>query len=87
MSRPDYTGPETVKTSRKRLFEAEIIEKYLPQQMSPEEITEKIRHIIAQTGAVTIKDMGRVMGAAAKELAGKADNKTISEIVKRLLGG
>jgi uncharacterized protein len=70
----------------KERFEASIIEKYLPQQLSEEEITEKIKQIIAQTGAASIKDMGKVMGMASKELAGKADNKRISEIVKRLLG-
>jgi len=70
----------------KERFEASIIEKYLPRQLSEEEITEKIKQIIAQTGATSIKDMGKVMGMASKELAGKADNKRISEIVKRLLG-
>ena len=73
--------------AKKELFEAEIIEKYLPQQMGPGELKEKIRQIITQTGALTIKDMGRVMGIASKEFAGKADNKMISEIVKQLLGG
>ncbi len=69
----------------KELFEASIIETFLPAQLSADEITEKVRAIIAQTGATTIRDMGKVMGAASKELAGKADNKTISEIVKKLL--
>jgi len=54
--------------------------------MSEEELTEKIRQIITQTQATSIKDMGKVMGIASKELAGKADNKTVSEIVKKLLG-
>jgi uncharacterized protein len=67
-------------------FEASIIEKYLPQQMGEEELTEKIRQIIVQTQATSIKDMGKVMGAASKELAGKADNKMVSEIVKKILG-
>lgn len=67
-------------------FEASIIEKYLPQQMGEEELTEKIRQIIIQTQATSIKDMGKVMGAASKELAGKADNKMVSEIVKKILG-
>ncbi|MCX6247723.1 MAG: GatB/YqeY domain-containing protein [Bacteroidetes bacterium] len=70
----------------KERFEASIIEKYLPQQMGEAEVTEKIRQIIAQTQASSIKDMGKVMGAASKELAGKADNKMVSEIVKKLLG-
>ena len=72
--------------AKKELFEASIIEKYLPQQMGEEELTEKIRQIIAQTQATSIKDMGKVMAVASKELAGKADNKTVSEIVKKLLG-
>lgn len=68
------------------LFQAGIIEKYLPTALSEEEITAKVREIIALTGAATIRDMGKVMGIASKELAGQADNKTVSEIVKRLLG-
>jgi uncharacterized protein len=70
----------------KERFEASIIEKYLPQQMGEDELTEIIRKIIAQVQAVSVKDMGKVMGAASKELAGKADNKMVSEIVKKLLG-
>lgn len=69
----------------KELFDASIIETYLPQQLSEEEVTHVIKSIIAQTGASTVKDMGKVMGAASKELAGKADNKMISVIVKALL--
>ena len=67
------------------LFQASIIEKYLPEQMSAEEIKSKIKAIISETGASSMKDMGRVMGMAAKALEGKADNKTISAIVKELL--
>jgi hypothetical protein len=69
----------------KELFDASIIETYLPQQLSEEEVTNVIKSVIAQTGATTVKDMGKVMGAASKELAGKADNKMISVIVKALL--
>ncbi|MBK7213298.1 MAG: GatB/YqeY domain-containing protein [Bacteroidales bacterium] len=68
------------------LFQASIIEKYLPAQMSREEVEEKIRQIVASTGATGIKDMGKVMGMASKELAGSADNKTVAEIIKQLLG-
>lgn len=68
------------------LFQASIIEKYLPEQMSLEDIKAKVEAIVAETGASTMKDMGRVMGMASKALAGKADNKTISSIVKELLG-
>jgi len=67
-------------------FQADVIQKYLPEQMGEEELTAIIKAIIAETGASSIKEMGRVMGAAAKKLAGKADNKTISEKVKLLLG-
>jgi uncharacterized protein len=73
--------------AQKELYDASVIESYLPQQMSEAEVTEIIRKIVAQTGATSVKDMGRVMGAASKELAGKADNKMISVIVKSLLTG
>jgi len=71
----------------KEIFEASIIETYLPKQLSQEDVAEKIRQIIEQTGAASMKDMGKVMGIASREFAGRADNKMISEIVKRLLGG
>jgi uncharacterized protein YqeY len=63
-----------------------IIETYLPKQLSEAAITEKVKAIIAQTGAEGMKDMGKVMGMANKEMAGMADGKTISGIVKQLLG-
>ena len=66
--------------------QAAVIEKFLPKQLSEEELEPVIKKIIEETGASSIKDMGRVMGTAAKQLAGKADNRTISTIVKRLLG-
>lgn len=66
-------------------FQASIIEKYLPEQMSEEEIKTIVEDIIDDTGATSIKDMGRVMGMATKKLAGKADNKMIAGIVKQLL--
>lgn len=68
------------------LFQAAIIEKYLPAQISPEEIKGILKEIIAETGASSMKDMGKVMGMATQKLAGKADNKTISAIIKELLG-
>ena len=67
------------------LAEAAVMEKYLPKQLSPEEVREKIKAIIAQVGAVSIKDMGKVMGAANKALAGLSDGRTISTIVKEEL--
>jgi uncharacterized protein YqeY len=71
--------------AEKELIEAGVIEAYLPQQMSVEEIEEAIRAIIVEVGATSIKEMGKVMGAATKKLAGLADGKVISETVKRLL--
>ncbi|MVN20925.1 GatB/YqeY domain-containing protein [Mucilaginibacter arboris] len=65
--------------------EMDVIETYLPKQMGRDEITAYLQDLIQKTGASSVKDMGKVMGAANKELAGKADGKTISEIVKRLL--
>jgi len=69
----------------KELADAAIIEKYLPRQMTPEEVTIIIKQIILQTGAVSVKDMGKIMGLASRDLAGKADNKMISEIVRQML--
>ncbi len=69
------------------LFQSAIIEKYLPAQMSEEEVKTIISAIIIRVGAKEPKDMGKVMGAASKELAGKADNKTISGIIKAILEG
>jgi uncharacterized protein len=80
-----YAGANREDLAKKELFEASVIETFLPKQLSVEEVTEKITMIITQSGATTIKDMGKVMGMASKELAGKADNKSISEIVKKLL--
>jgi len=75
--RPDLAEPE--------IFQAAIIEKYLPEQMTDEEVIAVVKQVIADTGATGIKDMGKVMGLASKQIAGKADNKMIAEIVKRLL--
>jgi uncharacterized protein YqeY len=68
-------------------FQASIIEKYLPEQLTDEDVMAIVQKIIADTGATGIKDMGKVMGLASKQVAGKADNKMISEIVKKLLPG
>lgn len=66
-------------------YQASIIEKYLPEQMSEEEIKTVIETVIAQTGASSMKDMGKVMGLVSKQLAGKADNKTVAAMVKQML--
>ena len=66
--------------------ELQVIEAYLPQQMDGVTITLHIKDAILRTGAATMKDMGKLMGIVNKELSGKADGKTISEVVKELLG-
>mgnify|MGYP001810501788 FL=1 len=75
--RPDLAEAE--------IFQAAIIEKYLPEQMSDDEVIAVVKKVIAETGASSIKDMGKVMGMAGKLVAGKADNKMIAEIIKKLL--
>ena len=71
--------------AQKEQEEIAIIEKFLPAQLSPEEIRGEVQKIISATGASSPADMGKVMGSATKQLAGKADGKTISTIVKELL--
>ena len=71
--------------SGKEKEELDIIQRFLPKQMSEEEIIEEVKSIIAKTGATSAADMGKVMGVATKQLAGKADGKIISGIVKSLL--
>lgn len=67
------------------VLQADVIESYLPKQLSAGEIKAEVEKIIVQTGASSPADMGKVMGAATKALAGKADGKAVSEIVKQLL--
>lgn len=76
-NRADLAGDETA--------QAAIIEEYLPKQLTEEELTEELRKIIAQTGATSAKEMGKVMGVASKALAGRADGRAISAKVKELL--
>lgn len=71
--------------SVKEKEEMEVIEKFLPKQLSETEIKNAVEKIIADTGAVSPADMGKVMGVASKQLSGLADGKTISSIVKELL--
>jgi len=70
----------------KEVIEADVLEKYLPAKISEEELMKIIKGIIERLGAKSPADMGKVMGIATKELAGKADGKEISAIVKQLLG-
>jgi uncharacterized protein len=65
--------------------ELQVIESYLPKQLSVEEVEEEVKSIIAQTGAEGMKDMGKVMGMASQKLKGKADGKIMAEMVKKLL--
>ncbi|MGB4655740.1 MAG: GatB/YqeY domain-containing protein [Bacteroidales bacterium] len=67
------------------IYQAEIIEKYLPEQLSEEEVQEIVKQVVEEVGATSMKDMGKVMGIVTKKIAGKADNKMISNIVKSLL--
>lgn len=67
-------------------YQASIIEAYLPKQLSEDDLCQIIKEIISETGASSIKDMGKVMGMATKKVAGRADNQTISLMVKKLLG-
>jgi uncharacterized protein YqeY len=66
--------------------EIEVIEKFLPQMMSEEQVRAELKSIIASVGATSAAEMGKVMGAATKHFAGKADNKMVSALVKELLG-
>jgi uncharacterized protein YqeY len=68
------------------LQEIAVIEKFLPQMLSEAEVTAALKEIIKQVGATSAGEMGKVMGAATKHFAGKADNKMVSAIVKQLLG-
>lgn len=77
-SRPDLAEEEEA--------QAVVIEEYLPKALSAEELETEIKSIIAETGAASMKDMGKVMGVASKKLAGRADGKAISTLVKQLLG-
>ncbi len=72
--------------SEKETIEADVLEKYLPARLSDEELTRIVKAIIERTGAKSLAEMGKVMGVATKELAGKADGKDISVKVKQLLG-
>ena len=76
-NRPDLAEAE--------MAQVKVIESYLPKAMSAEEIEAAVKEIIAQTGATSIKEMGKVMGVASKQLAGMADGQAISDVVKKLL--
>ncbi len=80
-----YAGQNRQDLADVELLQAGVIEEFLPKQLSDEELTAQLQAIIAQTGAAGMKDMGKVMGIAAKQLAGRADGRAISAKVKELL--
>ncbi len=80
-----YTEQNREDLAGEELAQAAIIEEYLPKQLSEEELTAALKEIIARVGATSAKEMGKVMGTATKELAGKAEGKTISAKVRELL--
>lgn len=80
-----YTEQNRPELAETELAEAVVIEKYLPTQMSKEELEAVVAEIISQVGATGPQDMGKVMGVATKQLAGKAEGRLISEMVKTLL--
>jgi uncharacterized protein YqeY len=80
-----YRQQNRADLAQKEEEEIAVIEKFLPKQLSADELKAVLQEIIAQTGATSPADMGKVMGVATKQLAGKADGKTISAVVKELL--
>ncbi len=80
-----YLGQDRNDLAEPELFQAAIIEKFLPQQMPVEEVKAIISSVIDETGATSVKELGKVMGIVSKKLAGKADNKMVSEIIRSLL--
>ena len=80
-----YTQQNRPELAENELAEAAVMERYLPKQLSEAEVEEKLKEIIAQVGASSMADMGKVMGTATKALAGQADGKVISALVRKLL--
>jgi uncharacterized protein len=82
-----YATQSRPELAEKELFQASVIEGFMPKQMSPEELQAAIKEIMTAAGASSMADMGKVMGVATKQLAGKAEGKAISEMVKKMLSG
>jgi uncharacterized protein YqeY len=80
-----YTSAGRQDLADAELAQVEVLESYLPKQLSDSEIEEEVKKIIAQTGASSMKEMGKVMGIASKQMAGRAEGGKISAIVKKLL--
>ena len=81
-----YTQQNRPDLAEAEMAQVTVIEGYLPKALSDDEIEAIVKDIIAQTGAISIKEMGKVMGIASKKMAGQADGGRISSIVKKLLG-
>ncbi|MDE5660936.1 MAG: GatB/YqeY domain-containing protein [Muribaculaceae bacterium] len=81
-----YSSQSRPELAENEMAEAAVIESYLPKALTDEELTAELKKIIAETGASSAKEMGRVMGVASKALAGRADGKAISAKVRELLG-
>jgi len=81
-----YVEQNRAELAEEEDYQAAIIEAYLPQQLSEEEIKLIVAEIIKETGASSIKDMGKVMGKATSKIAGRADNQQVSVIIKQILG-
>ena len=80
-----YTGQNRDDLAQSELAEVAVLEEYLPKQLTDEELTAAVKAIIEQVGATSMKEMGKVMGIASKQMAGRAEGGTISAIVKKLL--
>ena len=80
-----YTAQQRPDLAEAELAQVAVIEAYLPKALTPEELEAALRSIIAETGATSAKEMGKVMGVATKRLAGRADGKAISTLVRQLL--
>ena len=80
-----YTDQNRADLAQEELAQAAVIDEFLPKPLTDEELTQALKDIIAQTGAAGMKDMGKVMGVATKQLAGRADGKAISAKVRQLL--
>ena len=80
-----FTAQNSADLAEVEEAQMKVIERFLPKQLSDEELETEMKKIIAETGAESAKDLGKVMGAASKALAGKSDGKSISEMAKKLL--
>ena len=81
-----YRQQNRADLAEEELAQVAVMQEFLPRQLSPEELTEAVRAVIAEVGATSVKEMGEVMGVASKRLAGQADGKDISAKVRELLG-